>query len=79
MLYRDFDTFFDGWDEPPGPCTGRPWPGGGSESLQQAQARAETNASEQVIFEIGLVIGAPLLLAVIIALLFRSAGIPVGF
>jgi hypothetical protein len=73
MLIRDFDTIFDGWDEPPGPCTGRPWPGS-DERLAQAQARVEKNSSQQVIFEIGLVIVAPLILAVAVGLL-----LPLGF
>ena len=76
MFYRDYHHVFDGWDEPPVPCTDSMRRS--DERLQKALDRARKNAPCHVIFELGLVIAAPLALAVAVTLLLNMAGISVG-
>jgi hypothetical protein len=75
VFYRDYQRNFDGWDEPPVPCTDMRR---NDERLQKAIDRAHKTAPGHVIFELGLVIAAPLVLAVAVTLLLNMAGISVG-
>jgi hypothetical protein len=76
MFYRDYHYIFDGWDEPPVPVTDSVRRS--DERLERALDRAHRNAPGHVIFELGLVIAAPLVLAAAVTLLLNMAGISVG-
>jgi hypothetical protein len=76
MFYRDYHYIFDGWDEPPVPYTERA--ARNNERLQQAFDLARKNSPRRVMFELGLVIAAPLVLAAAVTILLSMAGISVG-
>jgi len=76
MFYRDYHYIFDGWDEPPVPVTDTMRRN--DERLEKAFDRAHKNSPRYVMFELGLVIAAPLVLAAVVTLLLNMAGISVG-
>lgn len=66
MFFRDYHTILDNWDEPPS------YAERGKASTQEPLARAKENSPRQVIFEMGLVVLVPLILAAAVGLLLNS-------
>ena len=77
MFYRDYHYMYDGWDEPPAPADDRTRRN--DERLEKAIDRAHQNAPHRVMFELGLVIAAPLVVAAAVTVLLNLAGIPTGY
>ncbi len=77
MFYRDYHYIFDGWDEPPTPAR-REKEHWSAARLRDADLQDRRNAPGRVLFELSLIIAAPLALAVVVTLLLNMAGISVG-
>lgn len=77
MLSHRYDYGYSGWDEPPFP---RPDSvRRNEERFGKARDRARKNSPRYVLFELGLVIAAPLVLAVAVTALLHAMGIATGY
>ena len=77
MLSRGYDYGFNGWDEQPLPYTDRLRVR--DDRMERAIETARRNSAGYVLFEIGLVLAVPLVIATVVTLLLNAAGIAAAY